>query len=163
MRERIDRARAAELTILDWVVSSCEIQETARNMFLEENPVGATSKNQPSIQRLRSAPFCVLKISHTCACFGAQGPRSRRALKRPTRVLDSRRLLRFVVRKCLNKHVHGPVKGLTNAYRSSSCWHALAWGRAVIRGVESDSVKRLRSQSCRRCRDGLDWNSHSRR
>ena len=52
-------------------------------------------------------------------------------------------LLKFVVRKCPNKHVHGPVKGLTNAYRSSSRWHTRAWAQAVIRGVESDAVERL--------------------
>ena len=36
-----------------------------------------------------------------------------------------------------------PVTGLTNAYRSSSRWHTRACGQAVIRGVESDVVKRL--------------------
>ena len=46
------------------------------------------------------------------------------------------------MRKCPNKHVHGLVKGLTNAYRSSSRWHTRAWAQAVIRGVESDAVKR---------------------
>ena len=35
-------------------------------------------------------------------------------------------LLKFVVRKCPNKHVHGPVKGLTNACRTSSRWHTRA-------------------------------------
>ena len=44
--------------------------------------------------------------------------------------------------KVPNKHVHGPVKGLTNAYRSSSRWHTRAWAQAVIRGVESDAVRR---------------------
>ena len=34
--ERIDRKRAAELTILDWVVDLCEVQETARNIFFHE-------------------------------------------------------------------------------------------------------------------------------
>ena len=143
VRERIDGERAAELTILDWVVSLCEVQETAGNIFLVENPVGATSWNQPSIQRLRNAPFVFEDISHLCM-FGVKDPRSRRALKRPVRYLtNSRELLRFVVRKCPSKHVHGPVKGLTNAYRSSSRWHTRAWGQAVIRGVESDVVKRL--------------------
>ena len=143
VRERIDTERAAELTILDSVVSLCEVQETAGNMFLVENPAGANSWNQPSIQRLRNAPFVFEDISHFCM-FGVKDPRSRRALKRPVRYLtNSRELLRFVVRKCPSKHVHGSVQGLTNAYRSSSRWHTRAWGQAVIRGVESDVVKRL--------------------
>ena len=82
VRERIDGERAAELTILAWVVSFCEIEETAGNMFFVENPVGATSRNQPSIQRLRSAPFVFEDISHLCM-FGVKGPRSRGALERP--------------------------------------------------------------------------------
>ena len=59
VRERIERERAAELTILDRVVSLCEVQETAGNMFLVEIPMGAASWNPPSIQRLRNASFCV--------------------------------------------------------------------------------------------------------
>ena len=47
------------------------------------------------------------------------------------------------MRKCPEKHVHGAVKGLTNAYRSSSRWHTRAWAQAMIRGVETDVVKRL--------------------
>ena len=76
-----------------------------------------------------------LKISHTCVCSG-QGSEEPESPQETRQVLDSRQLLRFFVRKCLNKHVHGPVEGLTNAYRSSSCWHARAWAQAVIRGVE---------------------------
>ena len=79
----MDRERAAELTILDWVVSSCEIQETIGNMFFVENPMGATSWNQPSIQRLSEAlHFMFEDISRLCM-FGVKGPRSRRALERP--------------------------------------------------------------------------------
>ena len=66
VRERIDEERAAELFILDWVVSLSEIQATAGNMFLVENLVGATSWNQTSIKRLRSAPFVFDDISHMC-------------------------------------------------------------------------------------------------
>ena len=140
--ERIDRERAAELTILDWVVSLCDVQETAGNMFLVENPVGATSWNQPSIQRLRNAPLVFEDMPHLCM-LGVKDPRSRRVLKRPVRYLTkSRELLRFVLRKCTSKHVHGPVKGLASAYRSSSRWHTRAWRHAAIRGVESDVVKR---------------------
>ena len=75
--------------------------------------------------------------------FGVKDRWSRRAFKRPVRYLtNSPQLLTFVVRKCPNKHVHGPVKGLTNAYWSSSRWHTRAWAQAVIRGVESDAVQR---------------------
>ena len=59
--------------------------------------------------------------------FGVKNPKSRRALERPVRYLtNSGQLLKFVVRTCPNKHVHEPVKGLPNAYRSSSCWHTRA-------------------------------------
>ena len=118
LRERIDRERPAELAILEWLVAWCELQETARNLFLVENPVGATSWNQPSIRRLSEVlPLCSEDISHLCM-FGVKDPRSRRALKRPVRYLtNSRALLKFVVRQCPNKHVHGPVKGLTIACR----------------------------------------------
>ena len=103
MREGIDRERAAELAILDWVVSLCETPETARNMFSVENPVGAASWNQAFIQRLRSAPILSEDLSHLCM-FGVKDPRSRRALKRPVRSLtNSPHLLRLVVRKCPNK------------------------------------------------------------
>ena len=57
VRARIDRERAAELAILDWV-SLCETQETAGNMFLVENPVGA-SWNELSIQRPSERSLCV--------------------------------------------------------------------------------------------------------
>ena len=107
--------------------------------FLVENPVGATSWNQPSIQGLRNGPFVFEDISHLCM-FGVKDPRSRRALKRPVRYLtNSREVLKIVGRKCQNKHVHGPMKGLTNAHRSSSRWHTRTWGQAVSKGVESDA------------------------
>ena len=81
--------------------------------------------------------------SHLCM-FGVKDPRSRRVVKRPVRYLTySREHLKFVVRKCSNKHVHGPVKGLTNAHRRSSRWHTRAWGQAVVRGAESDAAKRF--------------------
>ena len=143
MREWIDRERKAELAILYRVVSLCGIQETAGNRFLVENPVGATSWNQHSIQRLRNVPSVCEDISHLCM-FGVKDPRSRRALKRHVRYMtNSRELLKLVVRQCPNKHVHGLVKGLTNAYRSSSRWHTRTWALAVIRREESDAVKRL--------------------
>ena len=124
------------MAILEWVVSVCEIQEATGNMFLVENPVGATSWKQSSIKRLRSAPFVSEEISYLCT-FGVKDPRSPRALKRPVRKLtNSPQILKFVVRKCPTKHVHGPVKGLTNAYR-----HTRAWAQAVIRGVESDALR----------------------
>ena len=63
-RERIDGERAAESAILEWVVSLCEMQEATGNMFLVENPVGATSWNHSSTKRLRSAPFVFEGISH---------------------------------------------------------------------------------------------------
>ena len=76
--------------------------------------------------------------------FGVRNPKSRRALERPVRYwTNSGQLFKFVVRTCSNKHVHEPVKGHTNAYRSSSSWHTRAWAQAVIRGVERDAVKRL--------------------
>ena len=110
------------------------MQETAGNMKLVENPVRAASWNQPSIQGLQNAPIVFEDISHLCM-FGVKDPRSRRALKRPVRYLtNSRELLKFVVRKCPNKHVHGPVKGLTNAYRSSSRWHTRAWEQSSDQG-----------------------------
>ena len=115
MRERIDRERATELAILEWVVSLCEIQKATGNMFLVEKPVGASNWNQASIKRLRNAPFSFEGISHL-GMFGVKDPRSRRTLKRPVRYLtNSPQLLKFVVRKCPNKHVHGLVKGRTNA------------------------------------------------
>ena len=87
LKERIEREQAAELAILDWVVSLSEIQETAGNMKLVENPVGATSWIQPSIQGLQNAPFVFEDISYLCV-FGVKDPRSRRALKRPVRYLS---------------------------------------------------------------------------
>ena len=62
---------------LEWVVSLCEIQEATRNMFLVENPVGASSWNQASIKRLRNAPFSFEEFSHLCM-FGTEDPRCRR-------------------------------------------------------------------------------------
>ena len=97
VRERIEKERAAELTILGWVVSLCEVQEKAGNMFLVENPVGATSWNLPSIQRLRNAPFVLEDILHLCM-FGVKDPRSRRPLKRPVRYLTNSRANMFTDR-----------------------------------------------------------------
>ena len=80
---------------------------------------------------------------HLCM-FGVKDPRSRRAAMRPVRFLtNSRELLKSVERWCPHEHVHGPVKVLTNAYRSSSRWHTRAWAKALIRGAESDAAKRL--------------------
>ena len=45
-QERSDGERAAVLAILNSVASSCEVQETAGNLFLVEKPVGATSWNK---------------------------------------------------------------------------------------------------------------------
>ena len=70
--------------------------------------VGATSWNQLSIQRLRSASFVFEDITHLCM-FGVKDPRSRRALKRSVRYLtNSRQLLRFALRQLSNKRFHGP-------------------------------------------------------
>ena len=74
-RERSDRERAAEFTMLDWV------QETAENMFLVENQVGAASWNQLAIRKPRNAPF--EDISHLCM-FGVKDPRSRKASRDPS-------------------------------------------------------------------------------
>ena len=75
-----------------------------------------------------------LKIFHVCACSG-----SRTRGVRVRYLTNSRStFLRFVVRSWPNKHVHGPVKGLTKACRSS---HTDAWTLAVIRGVESDAKR----------------------
>ena len=110
MRERIDRERAAEQAILDWVVTLCELQETAKNLFLVENLVSATSWNQPLMRRLRSAPLVLVNISHLWM-FGVEDQRRRRSLKRFVRYMtNSRELLKFVVRQCPNEHVHEPVK-----------------------------------------------------
>ena len=149
-RERIDRERAAELAILEWVVSVCEMQEATENMFLVENPVGASSWNHSSIRR----------EFHILCMFGVKDLWSRRALKRPVRYLtNSPQLLKFIVRKWPKKHVHGPVKGLTkNAYACSSRWHTRAWAQAVIRGVS----QKARSMSCRRCGNGPDRRRHTR-
>ena len=68
--------------------SLCGVQETARNMFLVEHLVVATSWNQPSIQRLWKAPFVFEDSSHLCI-LGVKDPRSRRALKRPVRYLTN--------------------------------------------------------------------------
>ena len=38
-------------------------------------------------------------------------------------------------------HVHGPVKGLTDAHRSC-CVGTRAWAQALIHGIESDAVTR---------------------
>ena len=100
--------------------------------------MGVLSWNQASIKRVRNAPFSFEGFSHLCT-LGVKDPRSRRALKRPVRYLTNSPQLLGV---CTNKHVHGLVKGLTNAHRSSSRWRTHAWPRAVIRGVESDAVKR---------------------
>ena len=86
-RERIDREREAELAILDWKVSLCEVQETVGNMFLVENPMGATSWNQPSILRLRNAPVMFEDISHLCM-FGGQGSEEAQRPQETRQVLD---------------------------------------------------------------------------
>ena len=85
-RERIDRERAADLAILDWVASLCEIQETAGNMFPMENPVGATSWNQPSIQGLQNAPFVFEDIS--LVHVRGQGFQEPQSLQETRQVLD---------------------------------------------------------------------------
>ena len=68
-------------------MSLCEIQKATGNMFLVENPVGASGWSQSSIKRLRSAPFSFEGISHLCM-FGVEDPRSRRALKSLVKVFD---------------------------------------------------------------------------
>ena len=35
------------------------------------------------------------------------------------------------------------MKGLTNAYRNSSRSHTRAWAQELIRGIESDAVRRF--------------------
>ena len=57
--------------------------------------------------------------------------------------MNSRELLTFVVRECPNKHVHRPAKEIAHASRSSSRWRTRAWAQAVVRGVESDAVRRF--------------------
>ena len=71
VRERIDRERAAEFFHL------------GLGGFPVENPVGATSWNQPSIQRLRNAPFVFEDFSHLFM-FGVKDLRSRRAPRVPS-------------------------------------------------------------------------------
>ena len=92
VREWSDRERKAELAILYWVVTLCEIQDTAGNMFLVENPVGATSWNQHSIQRVRNAPSVFEDISHLCM-FGVKDPQShqetRQVLDKQSRAVNN--------------------------------------------------------------------------
>ena len=71
VRERIDRPRTAELTILDWVVSLCEVQETAGTYISWKTqwvlPAGI---NLPS-RDFGTLPLCS-KTFHTCACSGSR-------------------------------------------------------------------------------------------
>ena len=87
VREQIDGEREAELAIMVSVVSLCEIQETAGNMSIVQNPVGATSWNQPSIQRLRNAPFVFEDISHFVHVW-AQGFEESKSPQETRQVLD---------------------------------------------------------------------------
>ena len=138
IEERIERERATELAILDWVVPCAKSRRQLGTCFSRKILRLPRVWNQPSIQRVRNARLSRSKMFHTCACLGVKDPRSRRALKRAVRYLtNSRELLKFVVRKCPNKHVHGPVNGPTNAYRSFSRWHT----RARM-GTSSDSLSR---------------------
>ena len=57
--------------------------------------------------------------------------------------MNSRELLKFVVRKCPNKHIHRPAKEFAHDSQSSSRWRTRAWVQAVVRGVESDAVRRF--------------------
>ena len=66
-------------------------------------------------------------------------PRSQTTGVKDPYLTNGRELWKYVVRKCHNKHVHGPVKGLTDTYRSSSRWHTRAWAHAVT----CDAVRRF--------------------
>ena len=57
--------------------------------------------------------------------------------------MNSRELLKFVVRRCPNKHVHRPAKEFAHASRSSSRWRTRAWAQALVRGAESDAARRF--------------------
>ena len=91
VRERINREREAELIILDW----CSARVNSRRP-------GARSWNQPSIRKLRSAPFVFEDTPHLCM-FGSKIREAEGASRDPVRYLTrSRELLKFVVRKCQN-------------------------------------------------------------
>ena len=98
VRERIDRERAAELTFLDWLVSLCEVQETAGNIFSWKIQWVLPAGIDLLFRDFGTLRSCLIEdISHLCM-FGVKHPRSRRALKRPVKYLtNSRELLRFVV------------------------------------------------------------------
>ena len=71
VRQRITVERESELHLLDWLVGLCELEETSGNLFLVENPVGATNSSQRSSRRLRGACSVWLGASHTCVCCHA--------------------------------------------------------------------------------------------
>ena len=72
VRERIDRERATELAILEWVVSLCEIQKATGNMFLVENPVQAPRAGiKPQSKDFGTLPSR-LKAFHICAGSGSR-------------------------------------------------------------------------------------------
>ena len=117
------------------MVSLCEIQEATGNRFHVETLVGASSWNQASIERLRKRSSSE-GISHLCPRDKFQEPGIL------CQILDGYLEGSSATRECPKKHVHGPVKGLTNADRSSSRWPRRAWAQAVIGGVENDPIRR---------------------
>ena len=117
VRERINREREAELIILDW----CSARVNSRRPLDQRVPRVGISHPFGNSEVLL---FVFEDTSHLCM-FGSKIREAEEASRDPVRYLNSsRELLKFVVRKCQNLHVHGPVKELTNACRSSSRWHA---------------------------------------
>ena len=107
---------------------------------------------KPSIQRLRSAPFIIEDIFTLVRvrCQGLEEPKSPQETRQ---VLDKESTpLQICRSKVPEKHVLGAVKRPTNAYRTSSRWHTRAWAQAVIRGVETDVVKRLKPIRPKMCK-----------
>ena len=137
MREWIDRERAEELTILDWAVSLCEVQETAGKHVSRGKSSGCYQLESTFHSETSERPLRVGGLR-------GQGSEEPQSPQETRQVLDQQS---STVEICCTKMSEQTCS--RTGERTHECvseFFSLAYaclGQAVIRRVESDVVKRL--------------------
>ena len=72
-------------------------------------------------------------------CQGSEEPKSPQETRQ---IFDKLSTALEICRSKVPEQTDSRTSGLTKGHRSSSRWHTRAWAHAVIRGVESDAVRR---------------------
>ena len=132
-------ALAGGRAYLRFVVSMYNLQFGQNRHFLHEHPAYASSRKEPSMQRLLKHPGVGTTVSDQCQ-YGlySQAPDGRIMLvRKPTQwASSSPRMLDRLSKRCPGDHHHQPLEG---GRANNAAYYPPTLIRAILRGMRDES------------------------